>query len=258
MKLTHPLVVLDLETTGIWIDKDKIIEIAMIKCMPDETEQRYCQKVNPKMKIPPEVSDLTGITDDDVKNAPLFKDIAQDIITFVDSADFGGFNVERFDLPLLERELNEAGRDFKWRHRNIFDAQKVYHINEKRDLSAAYQFFCNKELKNAHSAMVDTQATLDVLKGQIEKYGEGNQDISCLNSFDYVKHVTNYDAEGKFRWWNGQLFMMFGKYARKSSLMEVVKKDPKYLEWILSANFSSEIKTLVADALKGNFPTVPK
>ncbi|MCA9408409.1 MAG: 3'-5' exonuclease, partial [Candidatus Omnitrophica bacterium] len=168
MKLTRPLVVLDLETTGVWIEKDKIIEIAMIKILPDKTKESFHMKINPGMPIPDRISDLIGITNEDVAQAPIFADIAKDVIEFIKGADFAGFNIERFDLPLLRREMNDASIQFDWQDSKVYDAQKVYHLNEKRDLTAAFQFYCQKNLEGAHSAMVDTQATLEIIESQIQ------------------------------------------------------------------------------------------
>ena len=254
MKLSRPLVILDLETTGIWIEKDRIIEIAMIRCIPDGEQAVYEKKVNPGMPIPPGATEVTGITDTDVKNAPHFKEIAKEVAAFLENADLGGFNLERFDLPLLAREFSESGIAFNWNNRAIYDAQKIYHLNEKRDLSAAYFFYCNKELINAHSALADTQATLEVLRSQIEKYGQGDRCIEVLRSFDYRKKTEFLDGDKRFRWWNGELYMMFGKYARRKTLREVAQTDRPYLEWILAQDFSDEVKGIVANALKGNFP----
>ena len=155
MKLTNDLVVLDLETTGPWVEMDRIIEIAMVKRTVQGEEKIFDQRVNPEMPIPQVVQELTGIRDEDVKNAPRFVEIAKNILEFLEGADLAGFNVERFDLPLLAREMNTAGLQFNWRERRVYDAQKVFHINEKRDLSAAYKFYCHKELDNAHSALAD-------------------------------------------------------------------------------------------------------
>lgn len=255
MILERTLVVFDLETTGTWIEKDKIIEIAMIKIKPDQSQEVYHQKVNPCMPIPAIVTEITGISEQDVESAPKFKDIVTDVLEFIGDADFGGFNVERFDLPLLEREIQETGNEFKWRTRNIYDAQKVFHLNQKRDLTAAYQFYCQKDLVDAHSALADTQATLDILSAQVNTYGKENQSIDVLKEFDYKQTSEFYDSDRRFRWWNGKLYMMFGKYARKLSLDDVVKRDRRYLEWILSADFSEEVKILVEDALAGKMPT---
>lgn len=254
MKLTNSLVIFDLETTGVWIKRDKIIEIAMIKCQPDGQREEFYRKINPTIPIPKEVSKLIGIGDDDVKDEKEFKDIAQDVLDFVGDADFAGFNVERFDLPLLERELKDAGLSVQWENRKIIDVQKIYHQNAKRDLTAAYKFYCQKELDNAHSAMSDTEATLEVLEKQAQEYLAENEDINGLLRFDYKVMGEFYDSDKKFRWWNGKLYMMFGKYAHNLSLQDVVKKDKGYLEWILSADFSEEVKLLVENALNGQFP----
>lgn len=254
MKFTKDIVVFDLETTGTWIKKDKIIEIAMIKCFVDGRKETYHKKVNPTIPIPPFVSNLVGISDEDVKDSPTFNKIAQEVLDFIGESDFGGFNIDRFDLPLLEREIKDAGLNCSWESRKIYDAQKIYHLNEKRDLTAAYSFYCQKEMKNAHSALADTQATLEILQGQFEKYVGKDASFEELLKFEYNETAEFYDAERKFRWWNGKLYMMFGKYAHQYSLQDAVKNDRGYLEWILSAQFSEEIKHLIENALNGQFP----
>ena len=254
MELSNTLVVLDLDTTGTWVDRDRIIEIAMIKCAPDGTRETYDKRVNPGMLIPEVVSELTGITNEDVKGAPAFKDIAGEVLAFIKGCDVAGFNVCRFDFPLLQREIYDAGLKFNWEGIKLYDAQKVFHLNEKRDLTAAYNFYCQKDLKNAHSALADTQATLEVLESQVARYDQEEGLLESLGKFDYKQTAEFLDDERKFRWWNGKAYMMFGKYARKYSLQEVVRMDPGYLEWVLSAKFSEEVKTLVSNALQGRFP----
>jgi|GEM_PF-132972 len=257
MKLTRPLVILDLETTGTWIEKDRIIEVGMIRCEPDGSRETFIRRVNPGMPIPPVVTEVTGIHDADVKDAPYFSVIAQEVLRFLDGADIGGFNVERFDLPLLAREFKDAGLKFEWQNRAIYDAQKIYHLHEKRDLTAAYGFYCNKELVDAHSALADSEATLEVLSSQVTRYGKGSEGIESLRDFNYRQHSEFFDAGRKFRWWNGDLYMMFGKYARRESLKDVAQKDRKYLEWILTQDFSDEVKDLIEGALEGHFPEPP-
>ncbi len=256
IKLSNTVVVLDLETTGVWIEKDKIIEIAMVRCDPAGDQQIYVKKVNPCIPIPFLVSQLIGITNEDVKDEPPFKDIATEVLNFIGKSDLAGFNIEKFDLPLLERELSETGQSFHWRDHKVYDAQKVYHLNERRDLDAAYKFYCDKNLDNAHSALADAQATFEILQAQAAKYGNGNASLEALAHYDYRKTAEFYDREQKFRWWNGKLYMMFGKYAKKCSLQEVVQNDRSYLEWILSAKFSDEVKDLVENALNGRFPQI--
>jgi len=258
MKLTNVLVILDLETTGIWIEKDRIIEIAMIKCHIDGKKETYTSKVNPKVLIPTVVTELTGITDKDVEQAPCFHEIASKVRQFIGDCDLAGFNIERFDLPVLERELREAGVSFDWKEAKIYDTQKIFHVNEKRDLDAAHKFYCAKTFEHAHSALADTQAALNILEAQVMKYGDGSEDIESLDKFQYKNMLEYFDEDKRFRWWNGKLYMMFGKYARKHSLEDVARQDPKYLEWIISANFSDEVKELVGNALKGQFPKLAK
>jgi len=254
MKLTKPLVVLDLETTGVWIEKDRIIEIGMIKVTPDGKEEVYSTKVNPCMPIPPVVTELTGICDADVKGAPPFGSIAGKVLAFLEGADLGGFNVERFDLPLLAREFSDAGIKFDYTTRTVYDAQKIYHLHERRDLSAAFTFYCKQDLKDAHSATADSQATLAILQEQLKRYAPASDQIEGLKEFDYKQTTEFFDSERKFRWWNGDLYMTFGKYARKESLKTIAKKDPQYLEWVLDKDFSDEVKNMIQGVLNGQYP----
>ena len=254
MKVTRPLVCLDIESTGVWVEKDKIIEIALIKYTPDGRKETFCQRINPGISIPVLVTRLTGISDSSVKEAPFFRHVAARAFDFIADADLGGFNIERFDLPLLEREFSEAGLKFEWKERKIYDAQKVFHLNEKRDLSAAHQFYCGRELEGAHSALADSEAVYKILEKQVEKYGAGEQDISVLERFQYEARSEFYDEERKFCWWNGKLYPMFGKYARKLPLEEIVKSDPNYLSWILAKDFSDSVKSIVKAALNGVIP----
>ncbi len=254
MKITNSLICLDVESTGVWVEKDKIIEIALVKYSPDGKKETLCKKINPGIAIPPVVTDLTGIADEDVKDAPLFKDVAKEIFGFIAQADLAGFNVERFDLPLLQRELLDAGIKFKWEERKIYDAQKIFHLNEKRDLSAAYQFYCGKELTGAHSALADSEAVFEILHKQVDQYGGGEDHISILEKFEYISHIEYYDSDKKFCWWNERLYPNFGKYRRKMSLDEIAKKDADYLNWVLKSDFKEEVKSLVQSALKGELP----
>ena len=257
MKLTKPVIILDLETTGTWIEKDRIIEIGMIKCLIDGKTETYIRRVCPGILIPEAVARLTGISNEDVKNEPPFKDLAEEILAFIGDCDFGGFNVERFDLPLLEREVFDTGRRLEWRHRTVYDAQKIYHIHEKRDLKAAYKFYCKKDLLKAHTALGDTEATLEILAAQISKYGGGNEYLESLIDFDYEPFTDFFDDERKFRWWNGRLYPVFGKYGRKHSLEEIVQKDRAYIEYLSGTDFDDRVKRMLREALAGKFPVRP-
>ena len=257
MKLTRPVVVLDLETTGLWIEKDKIIEIGMIKRLLDGSDEIFIRRLNPGITIPPRVVELTGISDEAVADQPFFGQIVQEVIDFVGESDFAGFNIERFDLPLLEREIFESGRRLEWRHRTIYDAQKIYHIHEKRDLKAAYRFFCDKDLLNAHSALNDAAASLEILNAQIRKYGGGNEYLESLIDFEYEPMSFFYDDEKKFRWWNNELYPAFGKYGRKHSVREIVEKDVPYVQYLLTTDFDEKVKNMLQEALAGKFPESP-
>jgi DNA polymerase-3 subunit epsilon len=254
MKISRPLIVLDLETTGVWIEKDRIIEIALIKQHPDGQREEFSTKVNPAMAIPARVTEITGITQEDVKNAPAFGNIAGKVLQFIGDSDLGGFNIERFDLPLLAREFYDAGIVFDYSQKTIYDAQKIYHLHERRDLSAAFAFYCQQELKNAHSALADAQASLDILVQQIKLYAGGQESIESLKVFDYEPNKEYFDGDRKFRWWNGDLYMTFGKYARKEPLKVIAKKDPQYLQWVLEKDFSDDVKAMIQAVLNGQHP----
>lgn len=258
MILSNSLVILDLETTGTWIEKDKIVEIAMIKCLLDGSQEVFTMRTNPGIPIPQNVTQIIGISNDDIKDAPCFKDIAEEVLLFINNADIGGFNVERFDLLILKREFDEAGFKFELDNRNVYDAQKIYHTHEKRDLTAAYIFYCNKILHDAHSALSDVKATLEIIKEQIKRYGDYNKGIESLKNNKNTHFNEYFDKDRKFRWWNKNLYPTFGKYAAKKSIKEIAKIDHSYLEWILEKDFNIDVKTMIRSVLNGKFPEFPE
>ncbi len=258
MKISHTLVALDVESTGIWIEKDKIIEIALVKYMPDGKKETYEKKINPGIPIPKAVTDLTGISNEDVRGAPSFEAVAPEILAFLGDADLAGFNIKRFDLPLLTREFADIGVKFDWETKRTYDAQMIFHLNEKRDLSAAYQFYCGKELVGAHSALADSEAIFEILEKQVAKYGEGQEDLSVLAKYEYSSFMEFFDVDKKFCWWHGKLYPMFGKYRRKTSVEEIAKTDAPYLHWLLKSDFKEDVKTMIKAALKGVFPSHQK
>jgi len=182
LDLKRPLAFFDLETTGLDIAHDRIIEISIVKISPDGKEEKYTRRINPTIPISEESKKITGITDEDVKDMPVFKDVAKEIVEFFGNSDLAGYNSNRFDIPLLAEEFIRADIDFDFEKRKFVDVQVIYHKKEQRTLSAAYKFYCDKNLEDAHSAEADTYATYEVLKKQIEKYDDIKNDINFLSS----------------------------------------------------------------------------
>ncbi|ALR31145.1 DNA polymerase III subunit epsilon [Chryseobacterium sp. IHB B 17019] len=235
LKLHKPLCVFDLETTGTNIGKDRIVEICILKVNPDASRESKTWRVNPEMPIPKESSEIHGIYDEDIKDAPTFRDIAPKIMEMLAGSDLGGFNSNRFDVPLLAEELLRVGIDFDLSKFRLVDAQTIYHKKEPRNLSAAYQFYCGKTLENAHSAEADVMATFEVLDAQVGKYDDIPNAIGPLSEFTF--HNKHADLAG-FIGYNEKLeeVFNFGKY--KGQCVKVVfKKDLGYFGWLQNAEF---------------------
>ena len=235
LKLHKPLCVFDLETTGVQVAKDRIVEISILKVNPDSSRESKTWLVNPGMPIPPETSAIHGITDEKVKDAPTFKEIASKVMDMISGTDLGGFNSNRFDVPLLAEELLRAGFDFDLSKFKLVDAQTIFHKMEPRNLTAAYQFYCKKELVNAHSAEADVLATFEVLDAQVGHYDELPNDIASLSEisshhkFADLAGFIAFDKEDK------ETFT-FGKY-KGQRVKEVFQKDLGYYGWIQNADF---------------------
>lgn len=237
LQLTRPLAVFDLETTGINITSDKIVEIAIIKLFPDGSQTQFLKRVNPEKEIPAEVTAIIGITNADVENEPTFPEIAQEVLDFIGDADLGGYNSNKFDIPVLAEELMRAGADFDLSTRNFVDVQNIFHKMEQRTLSAAYQFYCQKTLENAHSALYDAQATLDVLKAQLERYPDLSKDIPSLADFSKGGNFDLLDFAGRIaKNEKGEAIYNFGKHKGKT-IREVMRSEPGYYGWMLDADF---------------------
>lgn len=235
LKLHKPLCVFDLETTGVQVAKDRIVEISILKVNPDASRESKTWLVNPEMPIPPETSAIHGITDEKVKDAPTFKEIASKVMDMIAGTDLGGFNSNRFDVPLLAEELLRAGFDFDLSKFKLVDAQTIFHKMEPRNLTAAYQFYCKKELVNAHSAEADVLATFEVLDAQVGHYDDLPNDIASLSEisshhkFADLAGFIAFDKEDK------ETFT-FGKY-KGQRVKEVFQKDLGYYGWIQNADF---------------------
>lgn len=256
LPLTRPLVVFDLETTGIDVEKDRIVQIALIRVMPDRRRETYETLVNPERPIPPEASAVHGIKDSDVQDQPTFAQIRVDVEEFMAGADLAGFNSVNFDLPLLQTEIKRAGGEMDFRGVRHLDAMKIFHKMERRDLTAAYKLYCGKDLTGAHNALADTEATLEILDAQVARYEEVPDEVDALHRFCNPDEGKFVDRKRKFIWTDkGEAAFTFGKY-QGQSLNEVVadQRGRGYLEWMLGKDFSEEIKGILRDALDGVFP----
>lgn len=252
LNLKSPLVVFDLETTGTNTSKDRIVEIAMIKVMPSGEEIEKTRRLNPTIPIPLETSLIHGIYDEDIKDEPNFTQVARSMAQFLEGCDLAGFNILKFDVPVLVEEFLRANVEFDIENRRLLDAQKIFHLMEKRNLSAALKFYTGKELVNAHSALADTQATLDVFKAQIEKYdGMDVHDLlgkklgTISNDMDIVNDLTNkkmIDLAGRMVFdEDGVEKFNFGKH-RGKPVLEVLKNEPSFYDWMMKGDFPLDTK----------------
>lgn len=225
----------DLETTGINITSDRIVEISILKVFPNGKEERHTWKVNPEMPIPPETTAVHGISDEDVKDAPTFKQLAKEVHNLIKDADLAGFNSNRFDIPLLAEEMLRVDMDFDMKSRVAVDVQTIFHKKEQRTLSAAYKFYCNESLENAHSAEADTVATYEVLKAQLDRYDDLENDAKFLAEFSSRKKFADFAG---FLIYNkeGEECFSFGKHKGKL-VTEVLENEPGYFGWLLNADF---------------------
>lgn len=241
LTLERPLVILDIEATGDQINKDRIVEIGMIKLDVDGKETTFEKKINPEIPIPLNISEIHGIYDLDIKNCPTFKELAPEILSFMEGCDLGGFNSNKFDIPMLEEEFLRAGIDSKMEEKKLVDIQNIFHKMEKRTLEAAYQFYCQKKLIDAHTALADAKATLEVLKAQTLKYNELENNISFLSDFSKINQ-SSVDYAGRIALdQNKEPIINFGKHKGKK-VMDVFKKEPGYYAWIMRGDFSQNTK----------------
>ncbi|MCU4165935.1 exonuclease domain-containing protein [Carboxylicivirga caseinilyticus] len=235
LQLKNPIVFFDLETTGINIANDRIVEIALLKVSVDGKEESFCYKINPEMPIPAESTAIHGITDEDVKDAPTFKKLGKEIAKIMEGCDIGGFNSNKFDVPLLAEEFIRAEIDFDMKKRKFVDVQTIFHKMEKRTLSAAYKFYCEKDLEDAHTAEADTRATYEVLLAQLDRYPELENDVEFLNTFSSFN--KNADFIGRIIFNDkGEEVFNFGKY-KGQSVEKVLEKDPSYYGWMMNGDF---------------------
>lgn len=243
LNLKNPIVFFDLETTGVNITSDRIVEISYLKVFPNGNEVSRTMRINPEMHIPEQASEVHGIYDDDVKDCPTFKQVAKDVAHDFEGADIAGFNSNRFDVPLLAEEFLRAGVDLDMTRRKFIDVQVIFHKMEQRTLSAAMKFYCGKELEGAHSADADTRATYEVLQAQLDRYGELQNDIAWLSEFS--SHTRNVDFAGRIVYDDkGVEVFNFGKY-KGIPVVEVLRRDPGYYSWMMQGDFSLNTKQVL-------------
>lgn len=241
LQLKRPIVFFDLETTGTNVTQDRIVEISMVKVLPgDKDPIKDTRRVNPGIKIPAEATEVHGITNEDVANCRTFKEMAKEIAQFFTGCDIAGFNSNKFDLPMLSEEFSRAGVYFDFTKHRFIDVQTIFHKKEQRTLVAAYRFYCDKDLENAHSAMADTMATFEVLEAQLERYSDLPTDVEQLSI--YSAQNRNVDLMGRLIYNDeGKEVINFGKYKGKLA-EEVLRHDPGYFSWILGGDFPQNTK----------------
>ena len=260
----RPLVFFDLETTGTNIQTDRIVELSVVKLFPDGTRDVRTRRINPEMHIPEEASQVHGIYDDDVKDMPKFRQIAQSFYIYLEGCDLGGYNITKFDVPVLVREFQRAGLQFDVKNRRIVDAYHLYCKMEPRTLKAAYQKFCGKNLDDAHSAEADTLASIEVFEAELKKYSawtseeipegvEFSEDINVIHELCNPKIADAIDPDGRFRWKEGEAVVAFGRNSGQK-LRTIAVENPDFLRWLIRSDFSPEVKKIATDALQGIFP----
>ena len=243
LNLKRPIVFFDLETTGLNITKDKIVEISYIKVYPNGTEEQKTLRINPGMPIPKESTEVHRITDADVANCPRFNQVAKELAAVFEGSDIAGFNSNRFDIPMLQEEFLHAGVSFDFTKRKFVDVQTIFHKMEQRNLTAAYRFYCGKELENSHSANADTRATYEVLKSQLDRYPSLQNDVDYRAAFSTQN--KNVDLAGRFVYnEKNEVVFNFGKYKGRS-VKEVLKVDSGYYGWMMNGDFPQDTKNVL-------------
>ena len=253
LRLERPLVFFDLETTGTDPATDRIVEISVLRVETDGSRSSRTRRTNPERPIPAEAAAVHGIRDEDVADEPTFRQIARGFLDFLEGADLAGFNLLRFDVPLLDREFRDCGLDLGLSDRQVVDVMIVFHRKERRDLAAAVEFYLGRSHEGGHSAEADVTVTAEVLEAQLERYDDLPRDVAGLAGWCNPAPPDAVDREGKFVWRNGQAVLGFGRL-RGRPLEDVAQTERNYLEWIVRSDFPADAKEIVARALNGEFP----
>ncbi len=245
LKLRRPIAFIDIETTGINVSTDRIVELSVLKINPSGKEEWMSLRVNPEMPIPPKATAIHGITDEDVANAPTFREIAKNLTQFIEGCDLAGYNAIKFDIPVLAEEFLRANMDFNFRKRKYVDVQVIFYKKEQRTLAAAYQFYCKKELENAHSSKADTSATYEVLKAQLDMYNDLDNDVEKLAEFSTFYNFADFAGRIAYDD-NGVEIFNFGKHKGKS-VEDVFREDPSYYSWMMNGDFPLYTKKILTE-----------
>ncbi len=259
LKLKRPLAVFDIESTGLNPRQDRIIELAIIKILPDDSQEEHLFRINPEINIPAAATAIHGITDADVANEQPFRKLAAAILAILDDCDLAGFGAAKFDIPMLIEEFARAGIKFDDTHRFVIDAQRIFHRKEPRNLTAALSYYCGKAHTGAHGAEADTRATIAVIEAQLEKYGDLPKTIEALHEYcNPPKDPAWADRTGKLKWVNGEIVINFGVQNTGRKLRDLAATNPKYLKWLISSDFPTDTKEIASNALEGNYPPPPR
>lgn len=246
LNLKNPLVFFDIESTGLNVATDRIVEICAVKVMPNGDQEIKTRRINPTIPISPEAQAVHGISNEDVKDCPTFKEIAKSLAKWMEGCDFAGYNSIKFDIPLLAEEFLRVGIDFDFRKRNLVDVQNIFHKMEQRTLSAAYKFYCQKNLENAHSAEADTLATYEILKSQLDKYPDDLQnDVKMLAEFSSRTKLVDYAGRIAYNDKDIPVFN-FGKHKGKP-VEDVFRSEPSYYAWMMNGDFTLDTKKVITD-----------
>ncbi len=246
LTLKRPIIFFDLETTGTDHAKDRIVELALVKIFPDGKREKYVKRLNPGIPIPPEVTLIHGISDEYVKNCQTFKQIAHTLYEWMRGCDLGGYNSSKFDLPLLAEEFLRLGINVDFTERHMVDVQQIFFKMEARTLSAAYSFYCHKELENAHSAEADINATIDVLEAQLERYTDIGNDVPALHKFTHTDEYVDYARRIVMKY--GHPVFNFGKHKGRK-VEEIFTSEPQYYDWMMQADFALHTKQKISEIL---------
>jgi len=257
LKLEKPIAFFDIEATGTSPNVDRIVELSIVKLMPDNKRETKTWRIDPQRPIPAEVVKIHGISDEDIAGCPTFPEVSREVFEFIGDADLGGYNVLRYDIPMLAEEFFRAEINFDTDSRRVIDVQRIFHRREPRDLSAALSFYCGEMHLNAHGAEADVLATIRVLEGQFEKYSDLPADMDELDDYCNPRNPLWVDRAGRLKWENNEVVLNFSK-KKGTPLRDVIEQDPGFIKWMLRSDFPRDTKQIVEDATQGTWPEPPE